>query len=174
MRTILIWSKLFIICAIFILGAYHIWDSLSSFIFTYFSCINSIMGMPVIRVGDFHLGHFCLGTGVGFHATPFITGSTSVQTNGRFTCTLGSTTVCGDMALGGNPSVLVGGKPIMLSGMPTKGHGCTEAITTEVEIPGPTADGSPLTKSVTDFTCKISGGYYHPNFTALGSTNVFA
>ena len=131
--------------------------------------------MPVIRVGDYHLGHFCLGTGVGFHATPFITGSSSVQINGRDTCTFGSTTVCGDMALGGNPSVLVGGKPIMISGMPTKGHGCFEAQITEVEIPdsaGP--DGDPLTKLVTDFTCAISGGYYHPTFTALGSPNVFA
>jgi len=125
------------------------------------------MGMPVIRVGDFHLGHFCLGTGTGFHATPFVTGSSSVLTNGRFTCTLGSVTFCGDMALGGNPSVLVGGKPIMLTGMPTKGHGCNEA-TVETYV----VDGTTVT--ATDFTCKISGGYYHPNFTASGSTNVFA
>ena len=28
------------------------------------------MSKPVIRVTDFHAGHFCLGTGTGFHATP--------------------------------------------------------------------------------------------------------
>jgi len=122
---------------------------------------------PVTRVGDFHVGHFCLGTGTGFHATPFITGSTSVLTNGRFTCTMGSVTVCGDKAITGAGSVFVNGKPILRMGDGTSGHACTEAIVTETVVDGVTA-------TTTDLTCKIDGGYFHPTFAAMGSGSVHA
>ena len=39
------------------------------------------MSKPVIRVTDFHAGHFCLGTGTGFHATPYVKGSLNELTN---------------------------------------------------------------------------------------------
>jgi len=166
MRTILIWSKLFNICTIFMTSAYHIRQCLSSFILT--NCINSHMSnRPVTRVGDFHVGHFCLGTGIGFHATPYITGSTSVLTNGRFTCTMGSVTLCGDKAITGAGSVLVNGKPIHRMGDATSGHSCNEA-TTETYV----VDGTTVT--ATDFTCKLDGGYFHPTFSAMGSGSVNA
>ena len=122
---------------------------------------------PVTRVGDFHVGHFCLGTGIGFHATPYITGSTSVLTNGRFTCTMGSVTLCGDKAITGAGSVLVNGKPIHRMGDATSGHSCNEA-TTETYV----VDGTTVT--ATDFTCKLDGGYFHPTFSAMGSGSVNA
>ena len=145
--------------------AYHIRQCLSSFIFT--NCINSDMSKPVIRALDFHAGHFCLGTGAGFHATPFITGSTSVLTNNKPTCTMGSFTACGDMAIAGNTSVLVNGKPILRTGDATSGHPCVEATITTSVVDGVTA-------TATDLTCKIDGGYFHPTIAAMGSTNVLA
>ena len=126
------------------------------------------MSLGVIRVGDFHMGHFCLGTGTGFHATPFVVpGSTSVIVNGRFVCTMGSTTMCGDKIITGNTSVLVGGKPIARQGDLTSGHPCNEAIVTTSVVDGVTA-------TTTDLTCKLDGGYFHPNACATGSQSVFA
>lgn len=78
------------------------------------------MSRPVVRVGDFHAGHICKT----YHATPFVTGSLSVLTNGRPTVTFGSFTFCGDMAIPIHTSILVGGKPIAVSGSPTTGHDC--------------------------------------------------
>ena len=126
------------------------------------------MSRGVVRLGDFHFGHFCLGTGTGFHATPFvIPGSTSVIVNGRAVCTMGSTTACGDKIVTGNTSVLVGGKPIARMADLTSGHACTEAIETKRVV-----DGIEITE--TDLTCKIDGGYFHPSACATGSGNVFA
>ena len=76
------------------------------------------MSRPVMRVGDFHAGHICKT----FHATPFVTGSLSVLTNGKPTVTFGSLTACGDMAIPAHVSILVGGKPIAVTGSPTSGH----------------------------------------------------
>tara|TARA_B100000035_G_C20903402_1_gene510485 strand:+ start:39 stop:419 length:381 start_codon:yes stop_codon:yes gene_type:complete len=126
------------------------------------------MSRPVIRVTDFHLGHFCLGTGTGFHATPFIVGNTSVLVNGKPTCIMGSVTACGDVAIGGNTSVLVGGVPILRTGDPTSGHPCTEAIVTTSVVEGAG------TVTTTDLTCKLDGGYFHPTFAGMGSLNVLA
>ena len=125
------------------------------------------MSRPVVRALDFHMGHFCLGTGAGFHATPFITGSLSVFTNKRPTCTMGSVTACGDKAISGNTSVLVGGKPILRTGDATSGHSCTEATVTTSVVDGVTA-------TTTDLTCKMDGGYFHPTFAAMGSGSVHA
>ena len=126
------------------------------------------MSRGVVRLGDFHFGHFCLGTGTGFHATPFvIPGSTSVIVNGRAVCTMGSTTACGDKIVTGNTSVLVGGKPIARMADLTSGHACTEAIETKSVVAG-------IEITETDFTCKIDGGYFHPSACATGSGNVFA
>ena len=125
------------------------------------------MSRPVVRALDFHMGHFCLGTGAGFHATPFITGSLSVFTNKRPTCTMGSVTACGDKAISGNTSVLVGGKPILRTGDATSGHSCTEATVTTSVVDG-------VTTTTTDLTCKIDGGYFHPTFAAMGSGSVHA
>ena len=131
------------------------------------------MSLGVMRIGDFHMGHFCLGTGTGFHATPFVVpGSTSVIVNGRAVCTMGSTTACGDKIITGNTSVLVGGKPIARQGDLTSGHPCNEAIVTETTVP--TNTGGTITTTVTDLTCKLDGGYFHPNACATGSSNVFA
>ena len=122
---------------------------------------------PVMRVLDFHAGHFCLGTGVGFHATPYVTGSTNVLVNNRFTCTMGSLTACGDKAVAGNTSVLVNGKPIHRTGDFTSGHPCNEAMVTTSVVSG-------LTVTATDLTCTIDGGYFHPTVAAIGSTSVLA
>tara|TARA_B100001059_G_scaffold213064_1_gene228632 strand:- start:538 stop:918 length:381 start_codon:yes stop_codon:yes gene_type:complete len=122
---------------------------------------------PVARVGDFHVGHFCLGTGAGFHATPFITGSTNVLTNSRFTCKMGDVTICGDKAISGAGSVFVNGKPILRMGDATSGHSCTEATVTTSVVDGVTA-------TTTDLTCKIDGGYFHPTFVGMGSGSVYA
>ena len=131
------------------------------------------MSRGVVRLGDFHFGHFCLGTGTGFHATPFvIPGSTSVIVNGRAVCTMGSTTACGDKIVTGNTSVLVGGKPIARMADLTSGHACTEAIETETTVPA--TGGGTVTVKTTDLTCKNDGGYFHPSACATGSGNVFA
>ena len=98
------------------------------------------MSKPVIRVTDFHAGHFCLGTGTGFHATPYVKGSLNVLTNQKPTCTIGSTTFCGDTAITGNTSVLVNGKPIHRTGDGTSGHPCNEAITTSSVVDGITIE----------------------------------
>ena len=78
------------------------------------------MSRPVRRVGDFHAGHICKT----YHATPFITGSLSVLTNGKPTVRFGDITLCTDMALPIHTSILVNGRPIAVTGSPTKGHDC--------------------------------------------------
>ena len=76
------------------------------------------MSRPVMRVGDFHAGHVC----ETYHATPFITGSLSVLTNGKPTVRFGDVTACTDMAVPIHSSFLVGGRPIAVTGSPTSGH----------------------------------------------------
>ena len=132
------------------------------------------MSRPVVRALDFHMGHFCLGTGAGFHATPFITGSLSVFTNKKPTCTMGSVTACGDKAISGNTSVLIGGKPILRTGDATSGHACVEATETFTTFPGAGLDGADLVTKAVDLTCTIDGGYFHPTVAAIGSINVLA
>ena len=78
------------------------------------------MSRPVMRAGDFHAGHVC----ETYHATPFITGALSVLTNGRPTVRFGDKTFCGDMVIPIHTSILVGGRPIAVTGSPTTGHGC--------------------------------------------------
>ena len=129
--------------------------------------INIMANRPVMRVFDFHMGHFCLGTGTGFHATPYVTGSTNVLVNNRFVCTMGSVTACGDFAITGNTSVLVNGKPIHRTGDGTSGHPCNEAMKTETLV-------GDLTVTEVDLTCTIDGGYFHATVAALGSTSVLA
>ena len=78
------------------------------------------MSRPVARVGDFIFPHVCP---IG-EPTPFITGSLSVLTNGRPTVRFGDKTFCGDMVIPIHTSILVGGRPIAVTGSPTTGHGC--------------------------------------------------
>ena len=76
------------------------------------------MSRPVIRVGDFHAGHIC----ETYHATAFVTGSLSVLTNGKPTVRFGDVTACTDMVIPIHSSILVGGRPIAVTGSPTSGH----------------------------------------------------
>jgi len=118
--------------------AYHIRQCLSSFIFI--NCINSDMSRPVTRataipipgvplvggtslaIGDFHAGHICVPILSTYHATPFISGSPNVFTNGQPTVRFGDKTACTDTAVPLQGSVFVNGKPIATKGSPTSGH----------------------------------------------------
>ena len=88
-------------------------------------------GRPVVRatsipeiagetlmIGDFHAGHVC----IGYHATPFITGSPNVFTNNQPTVRFGDITACTDTAIPLQGSVFVNNRPIATMGSPTSGH----------------------------------------------------
>ena len=130
------------------------------------------MSRPVVRVGDFILPHVC-PTG-GIHSTPFTTGSLSVLTNGRPTVTFGSFSLCGVMAIPIHSSILVGGKPIAVTGSPTTTHlprtidpgtGKLALSVTKTTIPG-----TPPT-TVTEV---VFVDCFPPTICAMGSLSVLA
>ena len=86
--------------------------------------VSSVVGGggETLAIGDFIAGHVCIPIMTGFHATPFIEGSTSVLTNNQPTVRFGDKTLCTDMAVPLQVSVFVNGRPIATMGSPTTGH----------------------------------------------------
>ena len=126
-------------------------------------------GRPVCRLMDFHFGHVCDGT--DWHATPIIAGvSLSVFTNNKPTATFGSITVCGDIVLSGNFSVLVGGRPIARTGDITSGHFCMVPNPEDLVLAG----AGIIPKSEVRNLCKNPKNWYHTSIMATGSLSVFA
>ena len=128
------------------------------------------MSRPVVRVGDFIMPHVCKEAVP--HATPFISGSLSVLTNGRPTVTFGSFSLCRVMAIPGHSSILVNVKPIAVMGSPTTPHipsivnGKLANVTTG-SITG--SGGEVINFKQVDFVPCAT-----PSFCAMGSLSVLA
>lgn len=92
--------------------------------------------MPaVVRTNiDAHQGHASPSPNP-FHQTSYAVGSPNVFTNNEATVRVGDTTICGDPASEGSPTVFVNGIPVHRKADATKGHGSW--------IPNAAASGSP-------------------------------
>ena len=101
------------------------------------------------------------------HATPFISGSLSVLTNGRPTVTFGSFSLCRVMAIPVHSSILVNGKPIAVMGSPTTPHVPSVVNGRLANVTTATVDGTTVTN--VDFVPCAT-----PSFCAMGSLSVLA
>ena len=124
------------------------------------------MSRPVARVGDFIFPHVC-PTGEP-HATPFITGSLNVLTNGKPTVRFGDVTFCRSMAIPTGTGVLVNGKPLAVMGTPTTKHIPNDIVNGQVAHSSTSViDGETITE-VNFVDC------FPTTFIAMGSTSVLA
>jgi uncharacterized Zn-binding protein involved in type VI secretion len=77
---------------------------------------------PIIRTGDFHIGH-ASPTSNPFHRTPYISTQPKVVVNGSTAVRmLVDSTACGDRAVGGSIKVIIAGSGVHRTGDVTSGH----------------------------------------------------